>query len=101
VLNPPFEDFPLLVGFPLLVLAGFCGVRFASSFGEELDFLTEEGRSASAGEGLGFGFDLETGGGDLVKKLKMELCFDILCEFTTGCRCIDEYTTRTAPPCVT
>lgn len=38
-----------------------------------MDFSTEEGKSASFGEGLGFG--LETGGGDLVKKLKRELCF--------------------------
>ncbi|TNN50389.1 hypothetical protein EYF80_039424 [Liparis tanakae] len=60
------KNFPLLLGFALLVLAGCCGVSFACSFGEELDFLTEEGRSASAGEGLVFGFDLETGGGDLL-----------------------------------
>lgn len=40
-----------------------------------MDFATE-GRSASVGEGLGFGFD--TGGGDLVKKLKRELCFAML-----------------------
>lgn len=72
LLNPPLACFELLFG--VLVLAGcFCGVCLACSFGEELDFSTEEGRSASAGEGLGFG--LETGGGDLAKKLKRELCF--------------------------
>lgn len=70
----PFEDLSLLFGLTLLVLAGCCcGACLACSFGEELDFFTEDGRSASAGQGLGFG--LETGGGDLVKKLNRELCF--------------------------
>lgn len=74
LLNPPFEDLSLLFGLTLLVLVGCCcGVCLACSFGEELDFSTEDGRSASAGDGLGF--VLETGGGDLVKKLKRELCF--------------------------
>lgn len=76
LLNPPFAGLELLFGLTLLVLAGCCcGVCLACSFGEELDFSMEDGRSASAGEGLGFGF--ETGGGDLVKKLKRELCFAI------------------------
>lgn len=43
-----------------------------------MDFATE-GRSASVGEGLAFSFD--TGGGDLVKKLKRELCFAMLTVF--------------------
>lgn len=50
-----------------------CCVSLACSFGDELHFATEEGKSASVGDGLGFGFG--TGGGDLVKKLKRELCF--------------------------
>lgn len=71
--NPPFADLESLFGLLLLLLFDCCGVCLACSFGEELDFSTEEGKSASVGEGLGF--DLETGGGDLVKKLKRELCF--------------------------
>lgn len=64
----------MFFGVPLVVFAFFCcGVSLACSFGDELDFAIEEGRSASVGEGLGF--DFETGGGDLVKKLKRELCF--------------------------
>lgn len=49
-----------------------------------MDFSTEEGRSASVGEGLGFGFGFgfETGGGDLAKKLKMELCFAMFASVT-------------------
>lgn len=46
--------------------------------GDELDFSTEEGRSASVGQELGFGLASGGGGGDLVKKLKRELCFAIL-----------------------
>lgn len=49
--------------------------------GDELDFSTEEGRSASVGQELGFGFGFglaSGGGGDLVKKLKRELCFAML-----------------------
>lgn len=76
-LNPPLLDLESPFGFALLALLVCCccgvAVCLASSFGEELDFRTEDGRSASAGEGLGFG--LETDGGDFVKKLKRELCF--------------------------
>lgn len=75
-LNPPFSFLELLFDLGLLILGvGCCGVCLACSFGEELDFSTEDGRSASVGDGLGFGF--ATGGGDLVKKLKRERCFDI------------------------
>lgn len=74
LLNPSFAGLGLFFGVPLVVFAFFCcGVSLACSFGDELDFAIEEGRSASVGEGLGF--DFETGGGDLVKKLKRELCF--------------------------
>lgn len=75
LLNPSFAGLGLFFGVTLRVFAFFCfGVSLACSFGDELDVATD-GRSASVGEGLGFGFDLETGGGDLVKKLKRELCF--------------------------
>lgn len=74
LLNPSFAGLGLFFGVPLVVFAFFCcGVSLACSFGDELDFAIEVGRSASVGEGLGF--DFETGGGDLVKKLKSELCF--------------------------
>lgn len=76
LLNPSFAGLGLFFGATALVFAFFCcGVSLACSFGDELDFATE-GRSASVGEGLGFGFD--TGGGDLVKKLKRELCLAML-----------------------
>lgn len=78
-LNPAFAGFELLFGLTLAVLR--CGACLACSFGDELDFSTEDGRSASVGEGLGFG--LETSGGDLVKKLKRELCFAICAIFKT------------------
>lgn len=80
MLNPTFAGLELLFGLTLLLLVGFCcGECLASSFGDELDFSTEEGRSASVGDGLGFG--LEGGGGDLVKKLKRELCFAMWLSF--------------------
>lgn len=80
LLRPPFAGVELVVGLELLALAGCCCTAcLASSFGEELDFFTEEGKSASVGEGLGFG--LETGGGDLVKNLKSELCFAMCARF--------------------
>lgn len=57
-------------------LAGFDGVflllTLASSLGEVLDLLTA---SASTGEGFDLAFTAR--GGDLVKKLKRELCFAI------------------------
>ena len=57
-------------------LTGLFGVAsLACSFGEEFDFRPEDGTSASVGEGLSLG--LETGGGDLVKKLNRELCLAI------------------------
>lgn len=78
-LNPSLAGLGLFFGGALRVFAFFCrGVSLACSFGDQLDVSTH-GRSASVGEGLGlgfgFGFGFETGGGDLVKKLKMELCF--------------------------
>lgn len=74
--NPAFAGFELLFGWTPPVLSGLCwGVCLACSFGDELDFFPAEGRSASVGDGLVFGLD--TGGGDLVKKLKRELCFAI------------------------
>jgi len=39
--------------------------------------IPDDGTSASVGEGPRFGLALDTGGGDLVKKLKSELCFAI------------------------
>lgn len=73
LLNPTFACLELLFGLLLQALVDFCcAVCLACSFGDELDS-AEDGRSASVGEGLVFG--LETDGGDLVKKLKRELCF--------------------------
>lgn len=75
LLNPSLAGLVLFFGGALVLFAFFCcGVSLARSFGDKLDFATE-GKSASVGEGLGF--DFETGGGDLVKKLKRELCFAI------------------------
>lgn len=86
LLNPPLADFLeshfglALSHFGLalshFILVGCCCVCLACSFGEELDFSTEEGMSVSVGEGLVFG--LETGGGDFVKKLKSDLCLAII-----------------------
>ena len=58
---------------------GFGVASLACSLGEEFDFRPGDGTSASVGEGLGFGLGLglETGGGDLVKKLNRELCLAI------------------------
>lgn len=79
-LIPPLADCDWLFCFTFPALAGCCcWVSLASSFGDELDFFTAEGKSASAGEELGFG--LATSGGDLVKKLKMELCFAMSAPF--------------------
>lgn len=73
-LRPPLAGDLLSFCWGFLV---FCkGACFASSFGELLDLGTEDGRSASVGDGLGF--TLLTKGGDLVKKLKMLLCLDIV-----------------------
>lgn len=82
-LYPTLAGFGLFLALPLLFLVVFCcAACLACSFGDTLDFSTEEGRSASVGDGLGFG--LETGGGDLVKKLKRELCFAMCARFTAG-----------------
>lgn len=76
LVNPVFVGFESLLVFPLVAFGVFCWAAcFACSLGDELDFSTEEGRSASAGHELGFGFGFASGGGDLVKKLKRELCF--------------------------
>lgn len=82
-LNPLLlEDFELFFCLTLLGLADSgCSVCLASSLGDELDFCTEDGKSASAGEGLGFRL-LDVGGGDLVKNLKMEHCFAMLAAFS-------------------
>lgn len=70
------EGFLGFAGVFLSSLAACLAACLASSLGDVLDFCTEEGKSASAGDGLGL--LLPTAGGDFVKKLKSELCFAII-----------------------
>ena len=72
---PVLVDFVL--GFAAVFLWDFAAC-LASSLGDV--FCTEDGRSASTGDG--FGLLLPTAGGDFVKKLKSELCFAILQMFS-------------------